>query len=95
MPAVPYLTKSTETALSQVPSSYGERAEALGPPATWALRRVVVVAPLPGIVTSLLVAISPYNAQQYLGPDAALLLFVLVLIILGRVVPALSRRNAE
>jgi phosphate transport system permease protein len=40
---------------------------------------------------------SPYQAQQYLAYDAALLLFVLVLIIivLGRVVVALSRRNAE
>jgi phosphate transport system permease protein len=40
---------------------------------------------------------SPYQAQQYLAYDAALLLFVLVLIIivLGRVVVAMSRRNAE
>jgi phosphate transport system permease protein len=40
---------------------------------------------------------SPYQAQQYLAYDAALLLFILVLIIivLGRVVVSLSRRNAE
>ena len=40
---------------------------------------------------------SPYKAQQYLAYDAALLLFVLVLIviILGRVVVAFSRRHAE
>ena len=40
---------------------------------------------------------SPYQAQEYLAYDAALLLFVLVLIviILGRVVVAISRRNAE
>jgi phosphate transport system permease protein len=40
---------------------------------------------------------SPYQAQQYLAYDAALLLFVLVLIviILGRVVVAISRRHAE
>jgi hypothetical protein len=90
-PAIPYLT--TETALSQVSSPYGERAEALGLSATWTLRRVVALAPLPGIV--LLVAISPHKAQQYLASDAAPLLFVLVLIMLGRVVPALSRRKAE
>ncbi|HEY2444039.1 MAG TPA: ABC transporter permease subunit [Streptosporangiaceae bacterium] len=40
---------------------------------------------------------SPYPAQQYLAYDAALLLFVLVLIIivLGRVIVTISRRNAE
>jgi phosphate transport system permease protein len=40
---------------------------------------------------------SPYPAQQYLAYDAALLLFVLVLIIivLGRVVVSFSRRHAE
>jgi phosphate transport system permease protein len=40
---------------------------------------------------------SPDKAQQYLACDAALLLFVLVLIviILGRVVVAISRRHAE
>ncbi|HUL26695.1 MAG TPA: ABC transporter permease subunit [Streptosporangiaceae bacterium] len=40
---------------------------------------------------------SPYKAQQYLAYDAALLLFVLVLIVivLGRVVVSFSRRHAE
>jgi len=40
---------------------------------------------------------SPYKAQQYLAYDAALLLFVLVLliIIVGRVIVAISRRNTE
>jgi phosphate transport system permease protein len=40
---------------------------------------------------------SPYQAQQYLAYDAAFLLFifVLIIIILGRVVIAISRRNAE
>jgi len=39
---------------------------------------------------------SPSKAQQYLAHDAALLLFALVLIviILGRVVVAISRRHA-
>ena len=53
VPAIPHLTKPTETALSQVPSPYRERAEALGLPTTRAP------------------------------------------IILGRAVPALSRRNAQ
>lgn len=136
---IPYLTKATETALSQVPSSYREGAEALGLPVTWALRKIVLKSAVPGIITGLLVAIaisisetapllltagwsffdptrhvtnspvafltypvwtyyaSPYQAQQYLAYDAALLLFVLVLIVivLGRVVVAISRRNAE
>jgi phosphate transport system permease protein len=137
--AIPYLTKATETSLGQVPSSYRDGAEALGLPVTWTLRRIVLKAALPGIVTGLLVAIaisisetapllltagwsffdpthqltnspvafltypvwtyyaSPYPAQTYLAYDAALLLFVLVLIVivLGRVVVAISRRHSE
>ena len=136
---IPYLTKATETALSQVPSSYRDGAEALGLPVTWTLRKIVLKTALPGIITGLLVAIaisisetapllltagwsffdpthqltnapvgfltypvwtfftSPYPAQQYLAYDAALLLlvFVLVVIILGRVIISISRRNAE
>ena len=44
-----------------------------------------------------LLTISPYPAQVTLGYDAALLLlvFVLLIIILGRVVVAFSRRNTE
>jgi phosphate transport system permease protein len=40
---------------------------------------------------------SPYKTQQYLAYDAALLLFILVLIIivLGRVIVAVTRRNTE
>jgi phosphate transport system permease protein len=136
---IPYLTKATETSLSQVPSSYRDGAEALGLPTGWTLRKIVLKSAVPGIVTGLLVAIaisvsetapllltagwsffdptrqltnspvafltypvwtyfsSPYQAQEYLAYDAALLLFVLVLIviILGRVVVAVSRRNSE
>jgi phosphate transport system permease protein len=136
---IPYLTKSTETALAQVPSSYREGADALGLPTTWTLRKIVLKSATPGIVTGLLIAVaisvsetapllltagwsffdptrqltnspiafltypvftyysSPYQAQEYLAYDAALLLFVLVLIviILGRVVVAISRRHAE
>jgi phosphate transport system permease protein len=136
---IPYLTKATETSLTQVPSSYRDGAEALGLPPTWTLRKIVFKAAIPGIVTGMLVAIaisisetapllltagwsffdpthqltnspiafltypvwtfysSPYPAQEYLAYDAALLLFVFVLIVivLGRVVVAISRRNSE
>jgi phosphate transport system permease protein len=135
---IPYLTKATETSLSQVPSSYREGAEALGLPVSWTLRKIVLKSAVPGIVTGLLVAIaisvsetapllltagwsffdptghltdspiafltypvwtfyaSPYQAQQYLAYDAALLfVLVLLIVILGRVVVAVSRRYSE
>ena len=56
--AVPYITKATESALAQVPVSYREGAEALGLPVSWTLRRVVIKAALPGIITGLLVAVA-------------------------------------
>lgn len=136
--SIPYITKATESSLGQVPSSYREAAEALGLPASWTLRRVVLKTALPGIVTGLLVAIaiavgetapllttagwSDQNpslalthsqvafltypifsfyqygkASQDLSYDAAfiLLVFVLLIIIAGRVIIARSRRNAE
>jgi phosphate transport system permease protein len=136
---IPYITKATETSLSQVPSSYREGAEALGLPVSWTLRRIVFKSALPGIVTGLLVAIaisvgetapllytagwseldptlalthSPVPFLTYavfnfwnlgttsgriLAYDAALILlvFVLAIIIVGRVIVALSRRNTE
>jgi phosphate transport system permease protein len=136
---IPYITKATETSLSQVPSSYREGAEALGLPLSWTLRKIVFKSALPGIVTGLLVAIaisvgetapllytagwsesnptlalthSPVPFLTYavfnfwdigtpsgltLAYDAALILlvFVLVIIILGRVIVAFSRRNTE
>jgi phosphate transport system permease protein len=55
---IPYLTKATETSLSQVPSSYREGAEALGLPVSWTLRRIVLKSAVPGIVTGLLIAIA-------------------------------------
>ncbi|MDE3147745.1 MAG: phosphate ABC transporter permease PstA [Acidobacteriota bacterium] len=55
---VPYIAKSTESALRQVPTSYREGAEALGMPSGYALRRVVLRSALPGIVTGLLIALS-------------------------------------
>lgn len=54
--SIPYIAKSTETALAQVPSAYREGAEALGLSAGWALRKIVLKSALPGIITGLLVA---------------------------------------
>jgi phosphate transport system permease protein len=137
--AIPYITKATETSLAQVPSSYREGAEALGLPPSWTLRKIVLKAATPGIVTGLLVAMaisvgetapllytanwsisnpslqlthSPVGYLTYpiwaffdeptasavdLSYDAALILlvFVLLLIVLGRLVVAVSRRNSE
>jgi phosphate transport system permease protein len=137
--AIPYITKSVETSLAQVPTSYREGAEALGIPTGWTLRKIVLKAATPGIVTGLLVALAvsvgetapllytanwsvqnpslslthspvgyltyaiwafydePTQSSVYLSYDAALLLFVIVLllILVGRVVVAISRRNAE
>jgi phosphate transport system permease protein len=137
---IPYITKATETSLAAVPVSYREGAEALGISPGWALRKIVMKAATPGIVTGLLIAIaisvgetapllytagaspsapptlalthatvpfltypvfafyfSPYPAQVNLAYDAALLLliFVLLVIIAGRLVVAYSRRHAE
>ncbi|HEY1621133.1 MAG TPA: ABC transporter permease subunit [Streptosporangiaceae bacterium] len=136
--SIPYITKATESALGQVPSSYREGAEALGIPAAWTLRKIVLKSATPGIMTGLLVAIaiavgetapllttagwSDQNpslalthapiafltypifsfyqygkASQDLSYDAALILlvFVLLIIFLGRVIIAMSRRNSE
>ncbi|HUA42305.1 MAG TPA: PstA family ABC transporter permease [Streptosporangiaceae bacterium] len=53
---IPYITKSTETSLAQVPSGYREGAEALGIPTSWAMRKIVLKAALPGMITGFLVA---------------------------------------
>ncbi len=136
---VPYITKATETSLSQVPTGYREGAEALGLRPGWTLRKIVLKAATPGIVTGLLVAIAisvgetapllltagwseseptmsltqhPVGFLTYaifnfwdlgtkqaldLSYDAALILlvFVLLLILIGRAIVAYSRRNAE
>ena len=138
---IPYMAKATETALSQVPTSYREGAEALGIPAGWTMRRIVLKSAVPGIITGILVAVAiaigetapllytagwsdanpalalihspvgyltypvwafapinqPVTSANILSYDAALLLlvFVLVLIIAGRIVSWLSRRHAE
>jgi phosphate transport system permease protein len=55
---IPYIAKSTETALRQVPTAYHEGAEALGMPAGYALRKVTLKTALPGIVTGVLIALA-------------------------------------
>jgi len=56
--AIPYITKSVETSLAQVPTAYREGADALGIPLGWTLRKIVLKAATPGIVTGLLVALA-------------------------------------
>lgn len=138
---IPYITKSTETALAQVPTGYREGAEALGIPVSWAMRKIVLKSALPGMITGFLVAaaiaigetapliytanfsdtmpsmqlthqgvpyltyvvydfsslIEPIKSANVLSYDAALVLlvFVLILILLGRTVAAFARRNSE
>jgi phosphate transport system permease protein len=137
--SIPYIAKATESALGQVPTSYREGAEALGLPAGWTLRKIVLKSAMPGMVTGMLVALAvaigetapmlytagwsdslptgkltdspvgyltypiwtfynlPSKTAQYLSYDAAFLLivFLLVLIILGRLISWLARRNSE
>lgn len=54
----PYIAKSTESALRQVPTNYREGADALGMSTGYALRKVVIKSALPGIVTGLLIALA-------------------------------------
>jgi len=55
---VPYIAKTTENSLRQVPTGYREGAEALGMSTGYALRKVVLKSALPGIVTGLLLALA-------------------------------------
>lgn len=55
---VPYIARGTETALRQVPTAYREGAEALGMPFGYSLRKVVLRSAIPGITTSLLIALA-------------------------------------
>ncbi len=55
---IPYIAKSTETALRQVPTNYREGAQALGMSTGYALRKVVLRTATPGIITGLLVALA-------------------------------------
>jgi phosphate transport system permease protein len=54
----PYIAKSTESALRQVPTNYREGAVALGMSMGYGLRKVVLKSALPGIVTGLLIALA-------------------------------------
>ena len=56
--SIPYITKATESALAQVPTSYREGAEALGLPVNWTLRKIILKPAIPGIVTGMLVALA-------------------------------------
>lgn len=55
---VPYIAKSTEASLRQVPTAYREGTDALGMAPLHALRRVTLKAALPGVTTGLLVALA-------------------------------------
>ncbi len=55
---IPYVMKSTEVAVRQVPTSYREGGEALGMSGWQVMRKVVVKPALPGIVTGLIVALA-------------------------------------
>jgi phosphate transport system permease protein len=55
---IPYIAKSTESALRQVPDNYREGAAALGMSMGYSLRKVILKTALPGIVTGLLIALA-------------------------------------
>jgi len=55
---VPYIAKTTESALRAVPTSYREGAEALGMSPVRIMSRITMKAALPGVTTGLLVAIA-------------------------------------
>jgi phosphate transport system permease protein len=55
---VPYITKTTEVALRNVPTTYREGAEALGMRSGYALRKFVLRPALPGIATGLIIAVA-------------------------------------
>ncbi|BBX21631.1 phosphate transport system permease protein PstA 2 [Mycolicibacter terrae] len=137
--SIPYIAKATESALGQVPTSYREGADALGLPAGWTLRKIVLKSATPGIVTGMLVALAlaigetapmlytagwsntaptgelthspvgyltypiwtfynlPSKSARDLSYNAAFLLiiFVLLLIVVGRLISWLSRRHSE
>jgi len=66
---VPYITKTTEVALRNVPTSYREGGEALGMRTGYLLRKLVLRPALPGIATGLIIA-----AAITVGETAPLLL---------------------
>ena len=54
----PYIVKTTEVALRQVPTTLREGAAALGLPVTVSLRKVLLPPALPGVITGLVVALA-------------------------------------
>lgn len=68
---VPYITKTTEVALRNVPTSYREGGEALGMRSGYLLRKLVLRPALPGVATGLIIA-----AAIAVGETAPLLLTV-------------------
>jgi len=55
---LPYVTKTTEVALRNVPTAYREGGEALGMRSGYALRKLVLRPALPGIATGLIIALA-------------------------------------
>ncbi len=55
---VPYVAKSTEIALNQVPLAYREGGEALGMAKTYLLRKIVMRSAVPGMATGVIVALA-------------------------------------
>jgi phosphate transport system permease protein len=136
---VPYIVKTTEVALRNVPTAYRDGSEALGMPRTYALRRVVLRPAVPGIVTGLILAMAiaigetapllytanwsngypsthllhapiayltypvwtfynqPQMSAHRLSAEAALLLVVLVVVLIGlsRLVVARTQRYTD
>ena len=136
---VPYIAKTTEVSLRQVPTGYIEGAEALGIRPGRILTRISIKSALPGIATGLIVALAisigetapllytagysqnlphlalthspvgyltyavwtfynqPTKSAQQLSFDAALILVVMILGLIGtsRLIVARSQRHAE
>ena len=55
---IPYIAKTTENSLRQVPTGYREGAPRSGMSAGYGLRKVVLKSALPGIATGLLLALA-------------------------------------
>ena len=55
---IPYIAKTTENSMRQVPTGYREGAAALGMSEGYGLRKVVLKSALPGITTGLLLALA-------------------------------------
>jgi phosphate transport system permease protein len=135
---IPYVTRSTEVAIRNVPTAYREGAEALGMPGGYVLRKVVLRSALPGIATGIIFAAAiavgetapllytagwstsiprlplthnqvsyltypvftffnlPDKSAHTLAYDAALLLIVLVLLLMGvaRLLVSLTQKYA-